>query len=204
MKAMSIKWAIVFLVGLLTYFGTTTILINRIKFNPPQKAPDQPFIGSFANIKASWNFFNPELELLVTELKKEKEELAARQQELKELQTRIETEKGELLQLTQMVYQMQMEFDKNVIKINEDEVANLKKLAKIYSTMSPDGAAKILVQMPDDVIIKLMMFMKESETAPILESIAKESGQAAKRAALITDKLRYASQKKTTNSSASP
>ena len=37
---------------------------------------------------------------------------------------------------------LQKEFDQNVLRVQEEETANLKKLAKVYSAMTPEGAAR--------------------------------------------------------------
>ena len=67
---------------------------------------------------------------------------------------------------------MQAEMDRTFLRIQEQEFANLKRLAKVYATMSPEGAAKIMLESPEDAAVKILSFMKESETAPILESMA--------------------------------
>src|SRR5687768_14265324 len=94
-----------------------------------------------------WEQHNPEVDLMLEELKKEKEVLDKREVELKELQTRLEAERAELNTVTQRVHQLQMEFDQNVVRVKEDETANLKKLAKMYANMSPEGACAILKEL---------------------------------------------------------
>jgi flagellar motility protein MotE (MotC chaperone) len=56
--------------------------------------------------------------------------------------------------------------------------------------MSPEGAAAILKQMEDEQILKFMVFMKDAETGPLLENLAKLGESDAKRAATLTEKLR--------------
>jgi hypothetical protein len=58
--------------------------------------------------------------------------------------------------------------------------------------MTPEGAALIMKQMEDDQIVKFMVFMKDGETAPLLESFAKLGDTEAKRAAAISERLRTA------------
>jgi flagellar motility protein MotE (MotC chaperone) len=139
---------------------------------------------------AFWEINSAEVDQLVDELKKEKTELAAREQQLNELATRLQAERSEINQATQQVYQLQKEFDQNVVRVREEEAANLKKMAKIYAAMSPEGAAGILKNLEDEQVVKFLVFMKESETAPILEAWAKLGEADSKRAALISNKLR--------------
>jgi flagellar motility protein MotE (MotC chaperone) len=66
----------------------------------------------------------------------------------------------------------------------------LKKLAKVYGGMTPDTAATVMGQLDDAVIVKIMLYMKESETAAILETLAKKGPDQAKRAASISEHVR--------------
>jgi flagellar motility protein MotE (MotC chaperone) len=91
------------------------------------------------------------------------------------------------------VRQLQSDFDQNVLRIKEEETANLKKLAKVYADMDPVNASKILEEMDDTSIIKIMVFMKDVETAAIWEAMAKKGRPEAKRAALLSDRIRLAS-----------
>jgi hypothetical protein len=63
--------------------------------------------------------------------------------------------------------------------------------------MTPDGAASILKEMTTDQMVKILVFMKESETGPLLEMLAKTGPDEARRVAEITERLRlFASQNK--------
>lgn len=138
----------------------------------------------------SWNFINPEADQLIAELQEEKKALAKREQELNDYQARLQAEQSELGMVTQSVRQLQTDFDANVVQIAADEIVNLKKLAKVYADMEPSSAAKVLAEMPDDSIIKIMVFMKDPETAAIFESMAKQSEEQARRAAMLSERLR--------------
>lgn len=141
-------------------------------------------------IGPSWTFQNPEIELLVGELKKEKEALAVRSTELNELAARLNAERQELMQTTQRVQVMQSQFDQSVTRIQEEETVNLKKMAKTYASMSPDAAVRIFKELDDMVVVKIFRFMKETETAPIMEAMSKLGKEDAKRAATLAEKLR--------------
>ena len=138
----------------------------------------------------SWDFTNPELDQLITELKSEKGALALRQQQLDELASRLNAERQELAAATLAVRQLQDDFDKSVVRVQEAEAPNLKKDAKIYAGMAPETAASVMSQLDDSVMVKIMLYMKESETAAILEILAKKGPAEAKRAAVISDHVR--------------
>jgi len=138
----------------------------------------------------SWDFTNPEADQLLSELKMEKGAVALRQQKLDELAARLNVEKEELAAATLAVRKMQDAFDKSVVRVQEEEVPNLKKLAKVYAGMTPDSAAAVMSQLDDAVMVKIMIYMKESETAAILETLAKKGPDEAKRAANISEHVR--------------
>jgi flagellar motility protein MotE (MotC chaperone) len=159
---------------------------------PVVKPPPALAVAVTRDNLASWEFTNPEADQLITELQAEKKNLAKKEQDLNDLTVRLQSERSEMNLVTQSVRQLQVDFDKNVLRIREEETANLKKLAKVYATMEPDSASKIMAEMDDTSIIKIMVFMKEAETAAILETFAKKGEPEAKRAAAITERLRLA------------
>jgi flagellar motility protein MotE (MotC chaperone) len=138
----------------------------------------------------SWTFQNPELNQLMAELKNEREALRVRTAQLDELQARLSTERKEIWVVTQTVDRLRQELDATVSRVADAEAVNLKKLAKIYATMSPVGAARILKEMDDAQIVTILALMKEAESAPILEGFGLGDNQDTKRAALISNRLR--------------
>ena len=137
-----------------------------------------------------WTETNPEVDLLLRELRREKEELEKKAELLSDLETRLAAERAEINTITQRVHQMQLEFDANVVRVEEAETANLKKLARVYAAMTPEGASAILNEMEDASIVKILMFMKEAESAPLLESLSTLGEMQARRVALISEQIR--------------
>jgi flagellar motility protein MotE (MotC chaperone) len=179
-------WVVV-LLGCLTYLATTALLIRPTQFEGVRAAlaaakltPDND---------PSWKFKNPEFEQWVAELKMEKSDLDTRAQQLQELQTRLASQQQEFMVATQSIYQLQAEFDRNVIRIKTQEVQNLNKQAKIVAGMSPEGAASLIAQMADDDVVRLLATMKADEASLILDSMSKLGIDQAKRAATLTERL---------------
>src|SRR5262245_8514061 len=90
------------LIGGALFMVVTIVLINPARFEgiqaviaAAQKSPvsDEP----------SWKFRNPEFDQWVEEIRHEKEALALREQQLHDLQTRLEAERQELIVVTQTV-----------------------------------------------------------------------------------------------------
>jgi flagellar motility protein MotE (MotC chaperone) len=139
---------------------------------------------------ASWEFHNPEVDVLITEVKEEKESLAKREAQLKELAERLQTERLEINLVLQAVQRLQTEFDSNVVRVTAEEAANVKKLGRTYAAMTPEGATPILKQMDETTLLKILATMKEAETAPLLEAMAHQGEADAKRVAAISERLR--------------
>jgi flagellar motility protein MotE (MotC chaperone) len=147
----------------------------------------------------AWHFFNPEVDQLIAELKTGREANETRAKELADLASRLTAEREELNLVLKNVQQMQSRFERDLLRIQDEETANLKKLAKTYAAMEPAGAAKILAAMDDAALVKILVFMKENEVAPVLEALAKKGDADAKRAALISERLRVTLYRPTTD-----
>jgi flagellar motility protein MotE (MotC chaperone) len=171
-------------VGAMVYLASTVLF-----WKTPPPPPPPPAADTFPAIGPSWEFTNPEGDQLILELREEKKVLAARWQQLDEMAARLQSERMELGIVTQTVVKLQVDFDRLVVRVGEEETPNLKRLAKIYADMTPDSAALVLAQQDDAAIVKIMLFMKESETAAILEILAKLGPTEGKRAAAISAHL---------------
>jgi len=173
------------LLGCAVYLATTAVVLNPSKFagaqfiQPDYSAEDDP----------SWRFRNPEFNEWVSQIQNEKERLDVRQQELDEWQTRLNTELQEISTVTQMVSQLQSDFDKNVIRFKAQETDNVKHQAKLLSAMSPEGAVAIFGQMSDEDVVRILFVMKPDEASAILDTLSKMGPDEAKRAAALTECL---------------
>lgn len=185
--------------GAVLYLGTTWYFWRTPEPPVVETVAETPHSAPPVSVP-SWDYFNPEIDQLVEELKKERASLADRQKQLEELAARVQSERAELSALTQTVSQLQIDFDKTLIRVNEEEKANLKKLSRVYSSMTPDGAVNVLKQLDDVQIVKILAFLKEEEVAPILENLARGGEAEAKRVALLAERLRLALYRKPTDS----
>jgi flagellar motility protein MotE (MotC chaperone) len=175
------------IIGALTYVGVTVAVWRTPQINVPVTSATAV---KGAALGPAWEIRNTEAEELVEDLKHQKQTLAERERRLTELDSRLKAEREEIVVITQNVGRMQAEFDRNVVRVREEETANLRRLAKIYAAMSPDGAASIFKEMKDDDIVKIFTYMKDAETAPILELMAHGSPADAKRVAQISERLK--------------
>lgn len=189
MRLLQSSWMVALIGGLL-FLGTIVLVLDPSKFEGVQVAAKE--ILRSPNNDPSWKFRNPEFEQWVEQLKQEREALALKEQQLKELQTRIDAERAEISAVTQAVTQLQIEFDKNVVRFKQQEGENLKKQTKVIAAMSPEGAAKMLGELEDDEIVRILFTMKTDEAGAIVDAMSKAGKPEAKRAAVITERIRQA------------
>jgi hypothetical protein len=174
--------------------GAVIYLLATVLFWQKPVPPPRPITSDLPTSSGpSWDFNNPEADMLISELKSEKKAVEQRQQQLNDLATRLNTERAEVGQVIQSVRQLQGEFDKAVLRVKDDETGNLKKLAKVYADMTPETAATVLEQLDNEAVVKIMVFLKDSETAAILEAMAKKGDVEARRTAQISEQIRLSS-----------
>lgn len=179
------------LIGGILFFGTTALLLKPGKLPVPVENPAEISPLKVAS-EPSWKFRNPEMDQWIEEIKREKQALDAREQQLKDLEVRLNAERQEIAAATQTVSQLQTNFDKNVVRIHAQDEDNLKRQAKLISAMSPDGAAAMLNQMSDDDVVRILFTMKPADASLALDTMSKMGKDQAKRAAMIIERMRRA------------
>lgn len=194
------------LIGGLLYLAVTAALILK-GYKPPAPPPAKvakvvekdgvsgaPLAGKTADeingTTQSWNYYNQDIEFLITYLKDTSNLFRIRQKDLDELGQRLAAERAELASVTQSVARLRDDIDKQVIRIQDDEIINVKRLAKTYAGMDPSSAAKVFAELDEKLVVKIMSQMKDDQNAAILDALAKTNAQGAKLAAALSDKLR--------------
>jgi flagellar motility protein MotE (MotC chaperone) len=138
----------------------------------------------------SWKYYNTDVEFLIEYLKQTSNSFQIRQKDLDELGQRLVAERAELASVTQSVARLRDDIDRQVIRIQDDEAINVKRLAKTYAGMEPSSVAKIFAELDEKLVVKVMSQMKDDQNAPILDALTKTGVQGAKLAAVLSDKLR--------------
>jgi flagellar motility protein MotE (MotC chaperone) len=59
--------------------------------------------------------------------------------------------------------------------------------------MSPESAANVLAELDNSAVVRIFVYLKDSEAAGILEALAKRSPADARRAAQISEQVRLSS-----------
>ena len=195
------------ILGLVLYIVTTAMVWKPAPRQDTSEAGETnaDIVARAKGVVPSWEYQNPDVDMMIEELKKEKAALDKREKDLNALAERLQAERMEINVVTQSVFQMQKEFDSTVARVTAEEALNIKKLAKTYAAMSPEGAAVIMKELDDNTLVKILAVLKDSESAPIIELLGKQSETLAKRMALITDRLRtYLSTPKETRKGSTP
>lgn len=191
MKFLQSAWMIS-LVGSLVYLATTAAVLSSVKLEAEAPVVEETELQKLQpGDDPSWKFRNPEFEQWVQDLRQEKAALEVRKAQLTEWETRLLAERQEFSAVTQKVSQLQAEFEKNVVRLKEQEGRNLKRQAKAVAEMSPDTAAKMLDQMTDDDIVRLFSALKNDQVTLLLETLSKQGRGQTRRAAAITERMRH-------------
>jgi flagellar motility protein MotE (MotC chaperone) len=179
--------ATVLAVAGLMFFGTVFIVLRSLPLGqivtaakPPPMEDDDP----------SWKFHNPDIDQWVSQIKDERDALAVREQELKDWEARLTAESREIAAVTQAVTRTQAEFDKRVLSFTDQQKDNIKKQIKVIADMSPEGAATMLNEMPDDETAQLLYSLKADISGAILDAMSKLGGASTKRAAALTERIK--------------
>ncbi len=195
MKLIKSPW-VASIIGMILYMLITAVSMKAaVKKNAaPSSAAkeeshdEEPEAG--AGVMPAWTANSSDVDEMIKELRLEKETLKIRSKQLNDLEARLQLDRKEMNQMTQSVGRMQKEFEAAITRVAEEETANLKRLAKTYSLMTPESAAQVFKQLEEASLVKVLMFMKDAQVSAILDRLAKEGESEAKRVAAISERLR--------------
>lgn len=173
-------------VGLGWFWRAANVMID-------QAVAARPVAPEVEGKDQGWDFWTIEIDGLSSELKEEKDRLRQQSDTLNQRAARLASEQQELAKVRTEIEAMRAEINRKVIEITADENKNLKSLSSTYSSLSPKAAVAILREMDDTTVVKILSLMKSDVVGPIFEEMAKTQGPdglLAKRAAILSDKLR--------------
>ena len=173
-------------VGLAWFWRAASVMIQQVIESRPA-----PVVAE--GKEHGWDFWTIEIDGLAAELKDEKARLRQQADGLNQRAARLESEQAELAKVRAEIEGMRAEINRKVIEITADEMKNLKTLSSTYSSLSPKGAVAIFKEMDDTTAVKILSLMKSDVVGPIFEEMARTQGPdgpLARRAALLSEKLR--------------
>ena len=154
--------------------------------------------------RKGWDFWTIEIENLSNELKEERSRLRKQSELLDQRAARLALEEKEFAKLRADVEALRREIADKVIEISADEAKNVRSLAATYTALSPRGAVAILREMDDSTAVKILSLMKPDIVGPIFEEMTRtgtSDAPLARRAALLSEKLRLMKASKSGNPS---
>lgn len=140
-----------------------------------------------------WGFASEYITQLEAELHSRIAKLDARAEELAAYEARLGSDRAEIEDIKTQVELMREHLLEEVVKLEAEEVENLKRLAKTYATLTPDATVNIFRELDDATVVKILFFMKADTVGAILQEMATAGGGIAeqvRRAAKISDMLR--------------
>jgi len=140
-----------------------------------------------------WDFWTIEIDNLANELKGERARLT-QQAELLDLRSaRVAAEEKELAKVRGEIERLRREISERVLEISADEAKNVRTLSQTYANLTPRAVVAIFSEMEDATVVKILSLMKAEVVGPIFEEMAGTTGpegSLARRAALLSEKLR--------------
>jgi len=181
--------------GLYTFWTAAEVALDHaIKLVPHKDA-----VG-VEQRERGWNFWTIEIENLANELKGERERMRQQAEQLDRREAQLTAERLELSKVRTEIEGLRQEIATKVVEINADEVKNIRGLAQTYTNLTPRAAVAIIKEMDDLLVVKILSMMKSDVVAPIFEEMSRAAGtdvSLARRAALLSDRLRLIKSSKT-------
>ncbi|MGE0254100.1 MAG: MotE family protein [Alphaproteobacteria bacterium] len=115
--------------------------------------------------------FTPEEVQVLSELARRRELLEARERELAVRESLLKATEERLGQRVGELERLKVEVGTLVRQYGEQEEAELKSVVKIYESMKPREAARILGELETRTLLAIMERMKERGAAPILAAM---------------------------------
>lgn len=140
-----------------------------------------------------WGFASEYITQLETELHTRIALLDAREEELAAYEARLGSDRAEIEDIKTQVELMREHLLEEVVKLEAEEVENLKRLAKTYATLDAAATVSIFRELDDSTVVKILFFMKADTVGAILQEMATVGGgidDQVRRAAKISDMLR--------------
>jgi flagellar motility protein MotE (MotC chaperone) len=175
--------------GLFTFWHAAGLVLEEaIKHRPVPKE-----LVPKEERERGWNFWTIEIENLAGELKGERERQRKLSEQLDHREAQLAAERQELSKVRNEIEGLRQEIATKVVEINADEMKNIRGLAQTYTGLTPRAAVAIIREMDDTMVVKILSVMKPDVVAPIFEEMSRTAGSdgpMARRAALLSDRLR--------------
>ncbi len=179
------------LLGGLLYLGVTAALLLQEIPKYRKEAAHQPSpltLEQEVNTSGpSWDYVNPVADELVRQLQQKEKILAERKTDLDSLSKQIERERAYISSITNRVHELQADLDQTIITISQAQRTNYKEIVGFYQKMPPAEASKLIYELEDKEIARVLKFLKPTETSAILQTWIEEGPQKMARVTRILE-----------------
>jgi len=128
------------------------------------------------------NYSDTEIDLL-QKLGQRREVLDQRQSEIDQRQVLMTAAEGRIDKKIADLKELQASIQDLLKKADDQEQVKIDQLVKVYASMKPSDAARILNQMDMKILLTIVSSMKESKSAPILAAMDSD------KARLVTEEM---------------
>ena len=118
--------------------------------------------------------FTPAVVAVLQDLANRRDELLTLETELEGRERLLNAAEGRLDKRIAELQQLRDSIEALVRQYNDQEKAELQSIVKIYETMKPKDAARILEDLDMRILLGIMETMKERKSAPILAAMGAE------------------------------
>ncbi len=200
LKLLGIAAAVVIIILLIVIF--TVPSLKKTVFGSPEeealKTKEETAVKASIPVIKDTYIPNKEVLELAETLKQREVKLKENEERVQRQMVLMEKEKQELVKIRNEIQTLHQTIAANITKnveyyiplIKEAEKKNLKKMAKMFETLSPENANPIMARMPDQTLVIVLSFMKPRNSAKLLAGYAAYNADSPRRAAELTEKLR--------------
>lgn len=135
-----------------------------------------------------------ELDLRGSDLKKRAEALDEHEASIRKSESNLKLERTSLEKVNESIASLQKQLDAKLILLDAAQESSIQQLSKLYSSMDPQSAAKVLKTLPESQVVQIVRKMKEANSAKILNIWAGGDEISTQKAARITTMMRAAIQ----------
>lgn len=173
-----------------------TLLISSDVLLLPEPLPQEEH-ASFASVSKEnlevpkfWSFRSREIETLVSSLNERQKQIANRENENKQVEGIVQSEKKELESSKAEIQAIREKLLAHIIVIEKSEEKNLIELANTYTNLPPESVVEVFKSMDDVFVIKIISHMETEVVASIFQSMISSAGNATERVARLTQLMR--------------
>jgi len=140
----------------------------------------------------NWNYETTVIEQLRLEYAAEAESIEKERRMLEALRKQVEADVQEMVEMRAGIDKLREEVTKEFVSIEDSELDNLKRLAKVYEGMKPVPVVELFKEMELELVVKLIVLVTPEAAYEILAEMSSpaQGPETLRTAVTITEELR--------------